>query len=80
MTITVAVMKKCLGHIMCLDDNWVSLNTDDVNTTTRFFKGMHSILHYQIVNKKFLLAKIQEATCEKAEELALQNALQKDWD
>ena len=61
---------------MCIDDNWTSLNIDDVNTGMKFFKGMHSILHYQIINKKFLIAKVQEATCEKAEELAQMNALQ----
>lgn len=74
---SVDVMKSMLGHIMCIDDNWTSLNTDHVNTSFKFWKAMHGMLQNQIDNKKFLLAKIQEATYEKADELARQTGIQK---
>ena len=41
---SVEVMKKMLGHIMCIDDNWTSLSIDQVNTSMKFWKCMHSII------------------------------------
>ena len=43
---SVDVMKKCLGHIMCIDDNWTSLNDDEIDTSKKFWKGMHGILDH----------------------------------
>jgi hypothetical protein len=48
---SVDVMKKMLGHIMCIDDNWISLNVEQVNTSMKFWKGMYSIIECQINNK-----------------------------
>ena len=61
---SVDIMKSMLGYIMSINDDWISLEKDHVNTSMKFWKGMYSTLEYQINNKSFLLDKIQEATCE----------------
>jgi len=41
---SVKVMKSCLGYIMLIDDNWTSLNLDDINTGRVFFKHMFDLI------------------------------------
>jgi hypothetical protein len=62
-------MKSCLGYIMLIDDNWVSLSVDDVNTGRVFFKQWYSTLESQLRSRDYLKANVEEVRLEKMQAL-----------
>ena len=53
----VDLLKKSLPYIQCLDDNFKSVQEEDVKTNKAFWKGAYNILSNQLSNGTLLKAK-----------------------
>ena len=58
--ISVDLMKRCLPFIQCLDDNFKSVEEEEIKTNKAFWKGMYNILDNQLRNRVYLRTKVLE--------------------
>ena len=58
-----------LGFWGLIDDNWTSLNADDINTGRVFFKHMFDIIDGQLKSRGFFKDKVEEVRIEKLQAL-----------